>query len=127
MQYKFPYRKDRPALTARLCVPGNRARYFDFLIDSGADITLIPSSDAMILGLKYSAIEGEEIEVEVANMTILHTKRVGLDITIEDDTFRIPVLVAKEEVERLLGRKGVFDKFDITFREKDKEVVFNKR
>ncbi len=38
----------------------------------------------------------------------------------------ISVMIAKEEVECLLGRKDIFDKFDITFREKEQQVIFEK-
>lgn len=114
-------------VTARLWPEGKRQRYFEFLVDSGSDFTLISRSDGMFLGVDYTLLDGEEVEVQVANMTVLHTKKVKLMLEICDETFEIPVLVAKEEVERLLERKGVFDKFDITFREKDMEVVFEKR
>ena len=124
MQLKFPYSNGRPALTAKLRKGNNKARYFEFLIDSGADFTLISQSDALLLGIEYKSIKTKEIKVEVANLTYIHAKRTNITITIGNNNFAVPVLVAKEEVERLLGRKGVFDKFDVTFKEKSQEVIF---
>ncbi|MDP4008216.1 MAG: hypothetical protein Q8P68_03425 [Candidatus Peregrinibacteria bacterium] len=126
-RHKFQYRNDRPTITARLWLKGTKPRYFEFLVDSGADFTLISRSDGMFLGLDYSKIKGEEVKIEVANMAILHTKKVKMMLEFCDNTFEIPVLIAKEEVERLLGRNGVFDRFDVTFKEKDQEVVFEER
>ncbi len=123
-QFKFPYIKGRPMIMAKLGLSKNKSRYFRLLIDSGADYTLISKSDAAVLGLNYKNINTKEIKVEIANLAFIHTKKSHLTITIEDNSFKIPVLIAKEEVECLLGRKGIFDKFDILFREKEGQVIF---
>lgn len=47
----FPYVKGRPSITVQLGIPEGRSRYFELLIDSGADYTVISKSDAMILGI----------------------------------------------------------------------------
>ena len=114
-------------IMAKLGMPHGRARYFRLLVDSGADYTLISSADALLLGLDYQEIRSPETKVEVANMASIHTKKTLLTLTIESLAFKIPVLVAKEEVECLLGRKGVFDQFDILFQEKEGRVVFIQR
>jgi len=111
-------------IMAKLGLSKNKSRYFRLLIDSGADYTLISKSDAAVLGLNYKNINTKEIKVEIANLAFIHTKKSHLTITIEDNSFKIPVLIAKEEVECLLGRKGIFDKFDILFREKEGQVIF---
>lgn len=90
---------------ARLRKPNGKAKYFEFLIDTGADYTLISHYDAQILGLTYKAIKQKEIKVEVANLTFIHTKKVSLILTIDNHDFKIPVLVAREKAEPLLGRK----------------------
>lgn len=111
-------------LTARLRTSNGKAKYFKFLIDSGADYTLISRSDALIIGIDYSELNSQEIEVEVANLTFIHAKKTTLIITIENQDLTIPVLIAKEDVECLLGRKGIFDKFDVTFKEREQIVIF---
>lgn len=127
MPLKFPYIQGRPMLMAKLRHGKNRARYFEFLIDSGAGVTLISKADAFLLGIDYSKLPGKEVRVEVANLTFIHAKQIRLTLTIEGQDFSIPVMIAKEEVERLLGRKGIFENFDITFKELEKEVIFKKR
>lgn len=114
-------------LMAKLRKENGKARYFEFLIDSGADYTLISRSDGLILDIDYNELQTKEIKVEVANLNFIHTKEVKLFITIEDKDFAIPVLIAKEEVECLLGRKGIFEHFDITFQESQQQVIFNKK
>ncbi len=104
----------------------NRSKYFEFLIDSGADYTLLSSIDAFSLGVDYTILLAKETKVEVANSTIIYAKETTFLINIGDSKFQIPVLISKENIEPLLGRKGVFNNFDITFRESAKEVVFQK-
>lgn len=69
MRFKFPYIQSRPQITAKLRKRNGRTRYFNFLLDSGADFSLISKSDAIVLGIDYSLIESKEIKVEVANLT----------------------------------------------------------
>lgn len=123
MQLEFEYSQGRPVLTAKLGKTKNNSKYFEFLIDSGADYTIIPQSDAEILGINYENIKSKEIIIEAANLTKIRTKEVRLTITIRDISFTIPVLISEKEVERLIGRKGLFDKFEITFKQKLNKVV----
>lgn len=113
-------------VTVQLKASQGKARYFEMLIDSGADYTLIPKTDALLLGIDYNSIDSQEIKVEVANLAFIHTKRTNIILTIHDIEISIPVLIAKEEVECLLGRKGVFDVFDVIFQESKNQVVFIK-
>ncbi len=53
---------------AKLRKKNGKARYFELLIDPGADYTLISQYDAQLLGFKYKAIKQKEIKVEVANL-----------------------------------------------------------
>ena len=111
---------------AKLRKGGGRARYFEFLVDSGADFTMISKSYASLLGVEYDKIKSAEIKVEVANLAFIHAKKTTFILTIEGNDFSVPVLIANEEVECLLGRKGVFEIFDITFQEKQQHLVFKK-
>lgn len=113
-------------MTAKLQKGKNRARYFEFLIDTGADYTLISKSDAQLLGIDYLGIDSQEITVEVANLSVIHAKRTSVKMILDSEEFVVPVLVAREDVERLLGRKGIFDSFDVLFQEKVGRVVFKR-
>lgn len=114
-------------LMAKLRKPNGKARYFELLIDTGADYTLISQYDAQLLGVTYKAIKQKEMKVEVANLAFIRTKKVSLLLTIEGHDFTVPVLIARDGVESLLGRKGLFEHFDVLFRESHEEVIFKKK
>ena len=111
---------------AKLKKGNGKARYFEFLVDSGADFTMISKSYSSLLDVDYDTIKSAEIKVEVANLAFIHAKKITLILTIEGNDFSVPVLIANEEVECLLGRKGVFESFDITFQENQQQVIFKK-
>lgn len=111
-------------LMAKIRKQDGNARFFEFLIDSGADYTLISRYSAQLLGIHYKDIQAEETQVEVANLALIHTKKVQLILTIESHDINIPVLIANENVSPILGRKGIFENFDVLFQERDKQVVF---
>lgn len=101
-------------------------RYFRFLIDSGSDYTLIPKSAATLLGIDYNKIPKEKTNIETANLQSFSAKRTELYLKLNHVRLKIPVLIYEEEIECLLGRKGVFERFDITFRENQQKVIFKK-
>ena len=111
-------------LMAKLGKDKTSARYFEFLIDSGSDYTLIPKSAATLIGIDYNHIPKQKTKVETANLQSINAKRTELHLDIRGEQLKIPVLVCEEEVECLLGRKGVFENFDITFQERAQQVIF---
>lgn len=95
-------------------------------IDSGADVTLLPLSLGRLLGLE---IKGEGLR-ELRGVSghgvpvIFHSLR----IKIGPFDFEARVAWALiEEVPPLLGRAGVFDYFDVTFKQRDGEIAFEER
>lgn len=128
---EFPYRKEkllrgediyRPVAKVYLLREEKEwiAQYF--YIDSGADYTLIPYRMGKFLGLggKSSTFRrmkgiGGEIHIRLASLWM----RIG------GYTIKCEVAWAEvEEVPFLLGRKGVFEAFDILFKERDKKTIF---
>lgn len=87
------------------------------LLDSGADISIIPKDIAELLNLDLSGKEitakglGGEVKVKESKMQINIKKHH------EDYTFIVPVQIILEDkkVPVLLGRVGFFEKFKITF------------
>ncbi len=92
-------------------------------IDSGADITLIPYSFGLYLGLRVGegkieelkGVRGIAIPVEIRRVKM----RIG-DIELEP---RIAWALI-EEAPPLLGRLDIFDKFNITFKEREGKIIF---
>jgi Aspartyl protease len=97
------------------------------LVDSGADITVIPKWTGEDLGLKVD--ENDYIEkAEGVNGTVDYIIK-NLTFNIDGHTFKAPVgWVQTEEVEDiLLGREVIFDLFDIEFKQAEETIIFKKR
>lgn len=122
----LPYIRGWPKLLTKVRKTKNKIRYLEFLIDSGSDYTMIWQGDALLLGIDYKTLKGPEITAEVANFDLIHSKKVNLEININDHFLNIPVLITKEKINPLLGRKGVFEKFDVLFQESQQQVTFIK-
>ncbi len=101
------------------------------LIDSGADITTLPKEIAELLQLD---LESEKTEIRGIGGTIPAVRekiKIKIENAHERYTIRIPVIIPLTDSmiipEILLGRIGIFDRFDITFKEKDEKIVFKHR
>ncbi len=87
------------------------------LVDSGADVSVIPKDFAELLGLdiggKREKANGLGGEVEVVNSFM----QINIRYKHESYTFSIPVQVIMEKtrIPVILGRDGFFDKFIIEF------------
>jgi len=93
------------------------------LIDSGADITLIPYS----LGL-YLGFEMEDKIVEFGGVTGKHLPVIIKKVKIKIGDIELEPRVAwslLEEAPPIIGRLDIFNKFNITFKENEGWVEFN--
>jgi len=88
-----------------------------FVIDSGATTSLLPASDAKILGLDIT--RGERIVVRSATGHTGIGYRQHVDMIIENLTlYSVPAIFMEgDEIPRVLGREGVFTYFGIIFDE----------
>lgn len=131
MEIIFPYRKEhsstrgliwRPVADVHLKrVDGEWLLYF-FYIDSGADVTLIPYRLGKFLGLNDVGLPRTEIQGINGHVAVIMTE---LTMRIGEQEFCAPVAWSQiEEVPLLLGRDGVFDTFEITFRQDNHRVIF---
>ncbi|PIR43320.1 hypothetical protein COV24_03280 [candidate division WWE3 bacterium CG10_big_fil_rev_8_21_14_0_10_32_10] len=113
-----------PVCEVNFIINNQNGPYKTFMIiDSGADISIIPKTIGEDLGLKK---------------TDLHYLggvggRVGyyinyINVELAGKNFTIPVAwLTNDSVPMLLGRKGVFSEFDICFKEKQEIVEFTPR
>jgi predicted aspartyl protease len=111
---------------AKLSKGTNKPRNILMLIDTGADISLISKSFASLLGIQYAKIKSETVKVETASLDKINARKTKIHIKIGDDKFEIPIFVANDEVEALLGRKGVFDRYEVVFQETKQQVIIKK-
>ncbi|MBM4402663.1 MAG: hypothetical protein FJ044_05460 [Candidatus Cloacimonetes bacterium] len=94
-------------------------------IDSGADVTLLPFSLGELLGFKINDEKIEEIGGIKGAVPVIYKI---WQIKIGEKIFSILVAWALiEDVPPLLGRADVFDFFNITFRQKEGKIIFERR
>jgi hypothetical protein len=93
------------------------------LLDSGADCTMLQKSHGELLGLNFSrlptlivkGIEGRGMKAYRGTVTLRIAKRLLPPIPC--------IYVDSDHAPLLLGRKGFFDLFNITFDNRHKKVV----
>ena len=100
------------------------------LLDSGADNTVIPEDLAKVLGLKEEK-NSADVTKGIGGNVKTTSSTIHLTIKNEHEKYSldIPVLILKDdksEVPLLLGRQGIFEHFDITFRQNDEKIVLKK-
>ncbi len=96
---------------------------FDFLVDTGADCSVMPKCVARDINIDLSTlpkmhfcgIEGGNITAYLAKITVKITKN-PVEITC--------ALSSNEQSPFILGRKDIFSKFNILFDNKNKFVRF---
>ena len=105
------------------------------LVDSGADISFIPRSMAEILRLD---LDDAEIKTTKSASGEFKTYRTSMYLEIIYKKRRIGVGVvgvavpqtdhAIEDLEKqvLIGRRGLFDKYEITFNEADETIILTR-
>lgn len=109
-------------------ISGTGSKYqFIALIDSGADISVIPKEVAELLGLDLNK-EKEEARGIGGKVPAIQTNiNIEIGKPHEMYNFNIPVKVILSEIDEeipiLLGRIGFFDKFIITFNQKEERVI----
>ena len=92
------------------------------MVDSGADFTLLPFSSGSLLGLDVE--KGETIQLGGIGKGSLGAYLHTLEVRLNDHSLEMTVAVASvddidgKRLPVLLGRTDLFDKFDVTFRQK---------
>ncbi|OGG14362.1 hypothetical protein A2773_02905 [Candidatus Gottesmanbacteria bacterium RIFCSPHIGHO2_01_FULL_39_10] len=100
--------------------------YIEFhpYIDSGADLTLIPLSLGKLLGLHIDEKHMEQIGGIKGSVPIIQTEcqmRIG-----QEDLKAKIAWALIEDVPPVLGRTDIFDRFNVTFKQKEGIIKFEK-
>ena len=106
------------------------------LVDSGANVTLIPQELAEILEVKYEMEKGKPVVIQTTGaggeFASFETRLKSLSLLKGGkafwSTFGVPVLVPDKPNSipyAILGRDLVFGKFDITFFERSQKFTFS--
>lgn len=108
-----------------ITLSGKNGKYdFIALIDSGADISALPKSLAELLDLDLSGEKEEASGIGGIVPAVQTSLVVELGKSHEQYALQIPVkvILTDEEFPILLGRAGFFDKFVITFNQKEEKI-----
>ena len=93
-----------------------------FYVDSGADYTLLPYRMGRFLGLEKIASEIREMG-GIGGVIAVRFAPVSMRI----ETYQFGCTIAWAQIEGvplLLGREGIFDRFDVTFQQRNKKTIF---
>lgn len=100
-------------------------RFFEFLLDTGADCTMLPKFMAEIIGLdlttcqrtKSFGIEGKGVLVYIGK----------IDIKIGQHYLKVKCLFSEDDTTPfILGRLGLFSQFNILFDNRNKKIRLTK-
>lgn len=114
----------RPVAEVYLKALSNSWIKFYPYIDSGADVTLIPLSLGKLLGFRIGESKVEQIGGIRGSVPVIFTQSF-LRIGNEEFPARLSWALI-EDVPPLLGRTDVFDQFNITFKQPEKVILFQK-
>lgn len=102
---------------------GNKIIETEAYVDSGASISAFHTIIAELAGIDYQ--RGKTVYPKGTAVHIRAYKN-NVEISIGENRFRCDVIFSGELISRfnLLGLQGVFDRFKITFDNKNKKIVF---
>lgn len=117
-----------------IILSGNGGKYqFMALLDSGADMSVIPEEVAELLGLDLSGNKEEAQGIGGKVNSLQTSVNLELGKPHEIYTFSLPVKVIftkdgdnEQELPILLGRAGFFDKFVITFNQSEERILLKR-
>jgi len=133
MSFAFPYKFRKfdnvvipyPEVTVSLKT-FNGNQQFSFILDTGADITTMPSY--MIQVLQIDPTKLAKSYSHGINSDPVSTRNASVIATIGATTFQLPVsFIDNNSLPFLLGKEGLFDQFNIVFDNDRKETILHVR
>lgn len=120
MPISYSYVDSQPIIELLIRDKNGRWNRFLAYVDSGAAVTVLTRDDANRVGLTLE--KGEMIELHGVSGVIsayLH----AVSIQIADRIIKTKIAFSiSNETPRLIGRKGLFDKFAVCFDDKNKRI-----
>lgn len=101
-------------------------KLYDFLVDSGADLTLLPKSLAREMGVDVARCPKSVTQgVEEGRGVKIYYAKIRIRIGEWDDDIRC-AFANHDRIPPLLGRLDLFPKYNITFHAKRRSVIFQR-
>ena len=108
---------------------GERKRVYEFIIDSGADYSLIQKEHALELGMDFETGKKKTIKGICRHGMDCVEKKVQLSVAGFDEPFESSVYVSKDIhlTTNLLGRDNFFEHYLVGFDQKGKKISLDDR
>ncbi len=95
-------------------------------IDSGADVSIMMRSFGELFG--HEVKKGKKIRLKGVGPAHINAYIHKMEILIGEDAVPVEVAIAEDDsVPNILGRKHIFDIFEITFNNKEQHTSFLKK
>ncbi|OGX04770.1 MAG: hypothetical protein A3G87_02895 [Omnitrophica bacterium RIFCSPLOWO2_12_FULL_50_11] len=123
----FPYVRHRgyfvPIIPFQIHFPKAWGTLFAY-VDTGASFTIIRSSDAQVFG--YDFTKGKKMMVTVGDGGLIPVYLTRLPVRIGHFEFLATIGFSLKlgVTFNLLGRASVFDRFDVTFSDRRRKLIF---
>jgi len=117
----LPYYRDKPSATFQLQDAQKRWRYFQALVDSGADFSIFPLRIAIVLG--FDVEKSKKVKLEAADGHIFEAYKTEVSAKLDTRVFRLTIgFVDNQDITPAIGRAGFFETFRVEFDERNKCV-----
>jgi len=116
----------RPLLRAYVICADAQISFRDFLVDSGADISMAPRQLATELGLNWTAGEKKTLTgISKRKECRVNARVLQVQLFIRElkQELAIPMCFANADVPCLLAREGFFDVFQVLFDKRTRRTV----
>jgi hypothetical protein len=101
-------------------------RAITMYIDSGADVSIMMRSFGELFG--HDVKKGKKIRLKGVGPAHINAYIHKMEMLIGEDTVSVEVAIAEDDmVPNILGRKHIFDLFEITFNNKEQHTSFMKK
>lgn len=100
-------------------------KLYDFLVDSGADFTLLPQSLALELNINLKNCAQSKTQGIEGGSIIIYSACIVIQIGPWKEKIHC-AFASHDHIPPLLGRLDVFSRYTITFHAKQKSIIFRK-
>ncbi len=126
---KFSYKKygpgiTRPVIPVTLCRGSNKVKY-EVLVDSGADFCLFHAEIGELLGIDITKGKAREVFGVGGKASLYYIHKITIEVggwPYEIDAGFMPSVSGRAMYHGLVGQKGFFENFIVTFNKKLERV-----